>query len=154
MVGEQARKGAVALRAEQVPADFMLHADELRLKQVLLNLLTNAVKFTPAGGEVRLAAGRAEDGGVELRVTDTGCGIPPDRLEDLMQPFAQGELRPTRTAEGTGLGLPLTRVLVERHGGRLTLESAPGRGTTARVWLPAERITAEPAAPAAAYTGG
>jgi signal transduction histidine kinase len=104
-----------------------------------VNLLANAIKFTP-GGEVALSAAMTDAKGVEIRVADTGCGIPADQLEQVFLPFHQVENELSRTATGTGLGLPLSRKLVERHGGVLRLESAAGRGTVAILQLPGRAV--------------
>jgi signal transduction histidine kinase/DNA-binding response OmpR family regulator len=103
-------------------------ADELRLKQVMLNLLSNAVKFTPDGGRVTVRAWRDEDE-VDVTVTDTGIGIEPADQDRIFDSFQQGE-RSASSSEGTGLGLTLSRRIVELHGGRLWLTSAPGEGST------------------------
>ncbi len=110
-----------------------LHADERALKQILINLLSNAVKFTPKGGEISVSARTDGEGGIVLSVADTGIGMAPGDLEKVFQPFTQVDAALSRKYEGTGLGLTLTKSLVELHGGSLKLESALGRGTTARV---------------------
>ena len=109
-------------------------ADELRLKQVLLNLLSNAVKFTPDGGSVDVRAWR-EGEEVAITVTDTGIGIDPADQERIFDSFQQGE-RSASSSEGTGLGLTLSRRIVELHGGRLWLTSAPGEGSTFGISIP------------------
>ncbi len=119
-------------------------ADGMRLKQVLLNLLSNAIKYTPEGGRVTMAAALLDDGGLELTVADTGIGISPTQLPLVMQPFRQVENAMCRGHEGTGLGLPLAKALVELHGGSLVIESEPGRGTLARIQLPASCVEAAP----------
>ena len=116
-----------------------VRGDRQRLKQVLLNLLSNAVKFTNQGSiTVRLRCD-PEDG-VLLRIIDTGIGIPEGDLQRIMEPFTQVDSTLTRAHEGTGLGLPLSRVLVEAHDGRLTIESVFGEGSTATMHLPASRL--------------
>ncbi len=119
-------------------------ADGMRLKQVLLNLLSNAIKYTPEGGRVTMAAALLDDGGLELTVADTGIGISPAQLPLVMQPFRQAENAMCRGHEGTGLGLPLAKALVELHGGSLVIESEPGQGTLARIQLPASCVEAAP----------
>jgi PAS domain S-box-containing protein len=115
----------------------LLTADPVRFKQIIYNLLSNAVKFTPAGGHVTLAARPVEDGCVEIAVTDTGIGIKAEDLPRLFQPFTQLEAALSRRHQGTGLGLALTKRLVERHGGQIWAESeGEGKGTTFRVRLP------------------
>jgi len=127
-------------------APLRVSGDRLRLKQILLNLLSNAVKFTPAGS-VRVTLRAAEAQGVILQVADTGIGVAERDLARVMEPFTQVESSLSRSHEGTGLGLPLSRVLVELHGGELSLDSVLGEGTVATVRLPAGRwVKAEDAA--------
>jgi signal transduction histidine kinase len=114
-------------------------ADERLLKQILLNLLANACKFTPRGGGIVCAVAQDAEG-LCFRVTDTGIGIPQEDLERVLQPFVQADSSHSRRHEGTGLGLALVKAMVELHGGRLTLESTVGEGTTATVILPASRV--------------
>jgi signal transduction histidine kinase len=109
--------------------------DERKFKQILLNLLSNAVKFTPAGGRVTLAARRAPEGYV-FSVSDTGIGIAAEDQERIFEEFRQVGNDYARKAEGTGLGLTLTKRLVELHGGTIRVESAPGRGSTFTFVLP------------------
>ncbi|HEY5598265.1 MAG TPA: ATP-binding protein, partial [Kiloniellales bacterium] len=119
--------------------NVQVRADRRRLKQVVLNLLSNAVKFTETGGiTIELESNHTE--GVILRVIDTGIGISESDLERIMEPFVQADSTLSRSAEGTGLGLPLSRALMEIHGGELTIASKLGSGTVATVRLPAERL--------------
>jgi len=119
-------------------ADVLPHvrADSGRLRQILINLLGNAVKFTPSGGRVSLSAQATPDGGLQFCIADTGIGIARDKIEVAMSPFGQVDSRLARRFEGTGLGLPLTKRLVELHGGTFNLSSEPGRGTIVTVRLP------------------
>ncbi len=117
-----------------------LVADALKLKQILLNILSNAVKFTESGGTVEVSARMAEDGGVDIQIADTGIGMSADEIALAFQPFAQVESTLNRKYDGTGLGLPITKALTELHGGKLLIDSAPGVGTTVTVHLPASRI--------------
>ncbi len=119
-----------------------LQADGLRLKQVLINLLSNAVKFTPSGGTVTLSGESRNDGSVVLRVADSGVGMSPDDIPKAMSPFGQLEQSLARRHAGTGLGLPLSKALVELHGGRLQIDSDLGKGTTVSIILPADRVLA------------
>jgi signal transduction histidine kinase len=130
---ERAARAGIALHLTSEPAEIVVTADERRLRQVVFNLISNAVKFTPAGGRVEVSA-RVDDGGVEIAVADTGLGIPPDDLDSIFDEFEQG--RNGKMVEGTGLGLPLARRLVEVHGGRLWVDSEVGRGSTFRFTLP------------------
>ena len=116
------------------------NADERKLKQVLINLLSNAVKYTPAGGRIKMQARRDEIGDLILTVADTGIGIPPGALVNVMEPFGQVDNAINRKYSGTGLGLPLTRGLVELHGGTMTLASEQRVGTTVTIRLPGSRF--------------
>ncbi len=115
-------------------------ADERALRQVCINLLGNAIKFTPPGGHITLGIRRGEDGGQILSVKDTGPGIPKEELPRVMQAFGQGSLAHTSAEGGSGLGLPIVRSLVELHGGTFELLSEIRRGTEAIVRLPKERV--------------
>jgi signal transduction histidine kinase len=119
-------------------------ADRRAVKQILVNLLSNGVKFTPPGGEVRVSA-RALDGavrGIEITVSDTGTGISKADLQRLGKPFEQVENAETRAKEGTGLGLALVKSLSAMHGGEAVLSSALGEGTTVTVLLPNAAVDA------------
>ena len=119
--------------------DPSIRVDRRKLVQVLVNLLSNATKFTPCGGRVRLSACYFS-GGLAISVSDTGIGIAPEHIETILQPFGQVESAFSRQHQGTGLGLPLARALIELHGGTLSIESAPGHGTEVTVTLPGERV--------------
>jgi len=137
---DRARQGEVDL-IEHLPADLpMVFVDRLRLKQVLLNLLSNAIKFTPPAGRVTVDVVRSEAGGIAIVVADTGIGMDPDKVDTALQPFQQLDASLARRYEGTGLGLPLAKKLTELHGGALEIVTAPKRGTTIRVLLPAARV--------------
>jgi PAS domain S-box-containing protein len=123
----------VELRLDLRPK-LVARLDRLRFRQVVVNLVANALKFTTAGSIAISTRKRA--GQLELRVTDTGIGIPSDQIERVFDEFTQVDSSETRTHGGTGLGLPLTRRLVELMGGTVALDSALGRGTTATVLLP------------------
>lgn len=128
-----------------IPSDLpALSGDETRLRQVVINLLTNAVKFTPAGGTISVSVKVVDDGGLEITVKDTGVGISEQDLERVMEPFQQAEQDLSRRYGGVGLGLSLARNLTELHDGTISLESQPGIGTLARVHLPADRVHAYP----------
>jgi signal transduction histidine kinase len=117
-----------------------VRADALRLRQVLLNLVSNAVKFTPAGGHVRLWAAREPSGALLLRVTDTGMGMAAEDIPRAFQPFNQLDGGLTRRFAGSGLGLHLSRTLAEAQGAELSLTSALGQGTTATIRIPPDRL--------------
>ncbi len=118
------------------PATGPVRADPDRLEQVLINLVDNAVRFTPEGGAVTLSA-RRQDGAVEITVRDTGPGIPPEDLDRIWERFYKGDRARTRSKGGTGLGLAIARELVERQGGTIRAESQVGAGTAFFVTLPA-----------------
>ncbi len=141
LVAERARKSRIELRTD-VPPELLLRADPLRLKQILLNLLSNAVKFTPDAGKVTVAASREHGGCTTITVTDSGLGMTDAEVEIALQPFRQIDNSLARSNEGTGLGLPLTKALVELHAGRMTIRSAPQCGTSVTVMLPADRMIA------------
>jgi signal transduction histidine kinase len=109
------------------------------VKQIVINLLTNAIKYTESGGRVELTA-RVTHEGIEIIVADSGIGMSREDLARALQPFGQAASALTRSQEGTGLGLNITQALVELHGGRLVINSAPGNGTTATVRLPLKRL--------------
>lgn len=136
LVAAKAEEKRQSLSIHIDPAAPPLFADERALKQILINLVSNAVKFTPEGGRIEVDAGPARDGGFQIRVKDNGPGIPRDKLDKIFTPFSQVDNRYDRQAGGTGLGLALVRGLAELHGGRAWLESGPGAGTTAFVVLP------------------
>lgn len=115
-------------------------ADRMRLKQIILNLMSNAVKFTPPGGAVTIGAKLDNQQNLLLEVSDTGCGMPAHEIERAQEAFQRLEGAHTRRVEGTGLGLFLVKRLAELHGGMLSLASEIGKGTTARVLLPADRV--------------
>ena len=114
----------------------LLVADERAVKQMLLNLVSNAAKFTPPGGNIALTCGVGRDGGMEFCVDDDGPGIAPEKLARIFQPFSQIDNRFDREAGGTGLGLALVQGLVQLHGGTARLESRPGHGTRAYLYFP------------------
>ena len=138
MVQGRARDGQLKLVGPAAPSTVYLRADRRAVVQVLLNLLTNAIKFTAAGGTVRMRV--ESDDGLALIVEDTGEGIPPEVLPHIFEPFQRGAADVSRKAEGTGLGLAISRKLMERHGGTLEIESTPGVGTTARAVFPRARL--------------
>ena len=135
-----AERTAPAVEAELDPDLPAVKGDARALKQILMNLLSNAVKFTGPEGRITLAATRAGGGGVELRVADTGAGIPASQLETVLEPFSQAESSMADAGGGTGLGLSLVQAFAELHGGMVTIESVEGEGTTVRVHLPASCI--------------
>lgn len=117
-----------------------MRADGRAIKQILVNLLNNAIKFTPAGGRVEIAAEQRPDGPLAISITDTGAGIPLDQQAQIFEPFHQVRLHPNSGRDGTGLGLAIVRSLVSMHEGHIELTSAPGQGTSITILLPASRI--------------
>jgi len=130
----------LSLRVDLAPSPPRLLADERKVKQILLNLLTNAVKYTPEQGEIHLAVYQPEFGGIIFEVSDNGIGIAPEDIPKALGMFGQIKDAYSTQQEGTGLGLPLSRSLAELHGGTLEIESDRGRGTTVKVWFPEERV--------------
>ena len=140
MVKGRARNGGIDLIVDLPPEPPLLKADSRKLKQILVNLLSNGIKFTPEGGSVSLLFEEIADGGAVLRVVDTGIGMAPKDIPVALQPFRQIDSDLNRKFEGTGLGLPLCKALCEMHDGRLEIDSGLGRGTSVAVRLPAERV--------------
>jgi signal transduction histidine kinase len=135
LIKERAARHGITLRVDVDPQLGEVVGDERKVKQVVLNLLSNAVKFTPEGGGVSLKAAR-RDGVVEIAVMDTGIGIDPEDQAAIFEEFRQVGSDERRKQEGTGLGLTLAKKFVELHGGRIWVESAPGRGSTFTFTLP------------------
>ncbi|MEX2453797.1 MAG: HAMP domain-containing sensor histidine kinase [Rhodospirillaceae bacterium] len=117
------------------PGRMEIYADRRLMMQALLNVVSNAIKFTPAGGRVALAA-RTEGRNLVITVSDNGPGISSDDLKHVLEPFRQAGALETRPDGGTGLGLPLSRSIMELHQGGLEIASEPGEGTTVSIWLP------------------
>jgi signal transduction histidine kinase len=145
----QAGKKSIALEIRLPEEPAGLRADTLRLRQILINLLANAVKFTPEGGRVTLSFTASPTAAV-FAVADTGIGMSPDEITVATEPFRQIENAMVKRHEGVGLGLSLAKHMTEMHGGKLEIESEKGVGTTVRVVFPAERILRAPKASAAA----
>lgn len=140
IVATKAQDGDVTLKGLSQGALPLVRADQRRIKQVCLNLLSNAVKFTPAGGQVSVDAYSEENGDLVLCFSDTGIGMDDNELAKAMTQFGQVDSSHTRKHDGSGLGLPLTKGLIELHGGTMTLLSKPGNGTKVSVTIPAERV--------------
>ena len=116
-------------------ADAVIQGDDRKITQVMINLVSNAIKFTPAGGIVRLSICRSDDG-VDIIVSDSGIGMSENDIDLALAPFGQVDSLLNREHTGTGLGLPLSMSLIELHGGRMSIDSMPGKGTTVTVHLP------------------
>ena len=139
-VREQATEAGVAVDTS-LPDDLpVVYGDATKLRQIFINLLSNAVKFTQRGGTVTVSGRREPDNGFAVIFADTGIGMTGPELGVAMEPFGQVENSFSRSFEGTGLGLPLARRMTELHGGRLTVRSVKGVGTTVEVYLPASRV--------------
>jgi two-component system CheB/CheR fusion protein len=144
MEPEARRKGLELLPGHSLPADRVWRSDVRRVKQVLLNLVGNAVKFTPAG-RIEITAWTTEDPRrLWFAVSDAGPGIPPDRLERVFEPFFQLETNQVHPQAGTGLGLSISRRLVELMGGKIHAVDTGGRGARFEFWLPGEPPPAHP----------
>src|SRR4051812_23066965 len=147
MVRERAGRGGIALHVDVAPDLGTAYADELKLKQVVLNLLTNAVKFTPHGGSVTLTARRVDHEAC-VSVIDTGVGIAEADRERVFEAFQRGGRAARTTTEGTGLGLTLSKRIIDLHGGRLWMESELEVGSTFSFAIPLLPASAAPAPPA------
>ena len=134
--------------AVELPAGFpRLRADQRKTKQVLLNLITNAIKFTPAGGRIVISGQSDPETGLALTVSDTGIGIDAKDFNRVLQPFEQVDSSLARAHQGTGLGLPLVKAIMELHGGTLQLSSEVGVGTRVCVTFPPSRMVGDPVMP-------
>ena len=154
MINERAEKAGVEIEwntASNLPA---LYADGRMFKQILINLLSNAIKFTPAGGKVTIKSWSHPEDGYVLQITDTGIGIALADIPKALSAFQQIDSDLNRKYEGSGLGLPLTKSLVELHGGSLDMQSEVGVGTTVTVRFPAERIVSKMASVSTAQQNG
>jgi signal transduction histidine kinase len=143
----RAAEANVEIRVSTPKQDVYALADDRLLRQMLLNLLSNAIKFTPAGGRVHVLLEASAEDGIVFEVRDTGIGIRPEHLERVMRPFEQVEPALSRRHGGTGLGLHFAKKIAELHGGTIALESAVGKGTRVRVWLPPGRLLISTEAP-------
>ena len=139
-IATMAEAAGVSLSLDISGALPCIRSDQVRFQQILLNLMSNAVKFTPAGGRVRVSAAIEADGAV-IAIEDSGIGMKAEDIAIALEPFRQIDGPLSRRFDGTGLGLPLAKALVELHGGRLEIRSAPAAGTLVRIRLPLERMT-------------
>jgi two-component system cell cycle sensor histidine kinase PleC len=137
---DKAKKSGLELSTEISPHLPGFVGDKRRIKQILINLLSNSIKFTPAGGKVCVSAGLSSEGGLEITVIDNGIGMDSQGISQALAPFGHVDNELTRTHDGTGLGLPLTVGLVAAHGGKLLIESELGKGSKVRVSFPPERM--------------
>ncbi|MFX4219647.1 MAG: ATP-binding protein [Thalassobaculum sp.] len=135
MIKERITEAGLRLVVEMPPAGLVSVFDRRAIKQVLINLLANAIRFTDSGGEITIRAA-AKNGGCVLEVEDTGAGIPRKHIDRLLQPFEQLSNMAGQGQEGTGLGLSLSKALVEAHRGTIAIDSEVGQGTIVRIWIP------------------
>jgi signal transduction histidine kinase len=140
IVHERAASAGITVTADVASTLPALRGDARRVRQILLNLLSNSIKFTASGGKVLVRAAGSDAGGITVSVADSGIGIAAEDIEKAMMPFGQVDGRLNRKYEGTGLGLPLAKSLTELHDGRLTLKSAVGKGTTVTLDFPPARV--------------
>jgi len=136
LIEPAAVKASVGLHAPAKRGAVMIYADTRKMRQIILNLLANAMKFTPPGGSVSITYDLTPEGGAALAVTDTGIGMTPDQQKRAMEPFVQVDQGYDSNVPGTGLGLPLTKKLTELHGGHFEMASAPAEGTTVSITIP------------------
>ncbi|HEY1503967.1 MAG TPA: ATP-binding protein [Stellaceae bacterium] len=148
-VSAQALKNKLTLQVDLPESLPLVRADALAVRQILINLLSNAVKFTPERGEITIRAEHAADGDLAIVIADTGIGMSEEEIVVALEPFRQVENALTKKFEGTGLGLPIARRLVELHGGRMEITSAKHVGTSIRAYFPPDRIFATQDAAAA-----
>ena len=140
MLEGQALKKQICLLRD-IPSDLpVMRGDQTRIRQIFINLIGNAIKFTPPDGIVQITASHLGDGALRVSIADTGIGISMDDLGTVFETFKQAANSLTRAHEGVGLGLPLAKQLTERHEGTLEIGSEPGRGTTVWVTFPPSRI--------------
>ena len=139
VVAPRARSGGLEIATTIAPELPLLRGDSRLLRQILLNLLSNSIKFTPSGGKVDVAA-TEEDGGLAIRVRDTGIGMKAEDIPKAFEPFRQIDNRFIRKYQGTGLGLSLVKAMVEAHSGTIGVHSAPGAGTTVTIRFPGARV--------------
>jgi two-component system, cell cycle sensor histidine kinase PleC len=131
--------------SQENTSDHLVYLDPAKMKQAFGHLLSNAVKFNADGGSVRISTKLAPKGDLVVSIRDTGCGIPAEDLDRVLEPFNQVEDHLTRENEGVGLGLPLAHAMIRLHGGHLTLTSELGVGTLVEVKIPAQRLRESPA---------
>lgn len=143
LVSQNAIETGIAIERPAAGRSGKLRADPRALKQMLLNLVSNAIKFTPKGGKVTIRVTARDDADLYISVSDTGIGIAKEDIPKVLSPFEQVDSRLAREFEGTGLGLPLVKHLIEAHGGRLTVESEVGNGTTVILRFPADRVLSD-----------
>jgi len=140
LTAPQQEKARIKVETTLLDAGCAVYADQKMLKQVMINLLSNAIKFTPQGGKVDISSSFQIDGSLAITVTDTGIGLKAEDIPKALTPFVQVDSELSRKYNGTGLGLPLSKNLMELHNGTLGIESQVGEGTSVTITLPKERI--------------
>ena len=138
----QVAAAGLTLKVDVSNPDITLRGDRQIFERILMNLVSNAIKFTPRGGHIAVHAAIDPGGGLSVTVADTGIGVSKEDIATALSPFGQVESLSTRKYDGTGLGLPLSRILLEKHGGTLVFESEPGTGTQVTARFPADRVAA------------
>ncbi len=152
IVESRQRDSGVSIAVRVSPNIAEIYCDERRIKQVLVHLLSNAVKFNSKGGWVRLSAGLAADRGVFIRIADSGIGMNQDEIKQALKPFWQSEGHLSRAKGGMGIGLAIANETVSRLGGKLDIQSRPNSGTMITIWLPPETLCTSPAESSSADT--
>ena len=140
LMSNNARSSGVKLVCDAPESVPLLRADERAIRQVMLNFLSNAIKFTPRGGRVTATVRAMSDGSLKCSIADTGIGMNPDEIRVALMPFGQVDSKVARQHKGTGLGLPISKSLIELHGGELRIQSEPGKGTTLLAIFPVSRV--------------
>jgi signal transduction histidine kinase len=140
MVRDRAMKAGIKIVVENLSPHIIIDADPIRVKQILINLLTNSIKFTPPKGEVKLKYNLNKSGGLDIIVSDTGIGIEADQLKTILERFGQVRGSQISSHDGIGLGLPISKSIIELHGGSLVVESKVGVGTKVTVSFPSSRV--------------
>jgi signal transduction histidine kinase len=138
MLADQCSAAEIAFHFDEPEEPVVVPGEKAKLRQAFLNLLSNAVKFTDTGGAVTVRLKR-DAAATIVEIADTGIGMSPEGIDVALTPFGQVDNRLERKYEGTGLGLPLAKSLIELHGGNLSIESAPEKGTLVRIYLPDEQ---------------
>ena len=136
----QATDANVEIDFDRISGLPPVRGDEAKLAQILINVVSNAIKFTSGGGRIVISAERTKPGGVAVHVLDSGVGMSEEEIEIALRPFGQVDGSRSRWREGTGLGLPIARALTELHGGALEIDSRPGEGTEVTIILPAAHL--------------
>ena len=147
-----AQRKSIEISCDLQEPSTMVYVDPTKFQQVMLNLLSNSVKFTEPRGRIQVDAVFHKSGDLVLSIKDTGIGIPAEHIQKVFRPFEQVADHLTREHEGTGLGLPIAKALIELHGGELVLSSQLGVGTTARLRLPGARVRNNVASAAPRFT--